>query len=97
MLYIHNALRSFITPQMATVLDRMNEMEISIKMIAVMRRAMEASPGGTGMRLSEVRDEAESSAVLGMCEMWNTLPCTLSYHLVTSLWDDWYCNPEEDT
>ena len=42
---------------METVLDRMNEMEISIKMIADMRKAMEASPGGNGMRLSEVRRE----------------------------------------
>jgi len=40
---------------MATVLERMQEMEISIKMIADMRKAMESSGGGTGLRLFKVR------------------------------------------
>ena len=42
-----------VSLQMATVLERMNEMEISIKMIAEMRRAMSESSSG-GMRLTEV-------------------------------------------
>ena len=41
--------------QMATVLERMQEMEISMKMIADMRKAAESSGGGTGIRLAKVR------------------------------------------
>ena len=41
--------------QMATVLERMQEMEISMKMIADMRKAAESSGGGTGLRLAKVR------------------------------------------